>query len=488
MPSEIKKKSLQRILTAERLNEMLRKIDIDAAGSVKEGEYTAKARITALFDRGSFAETGKYVGRSSEPDEASGIITGYGSVGGRLVFAFAEDRARMKGAFDSVSGQKLEELFAQAVRNSSPVVGIFDSDGICVREGVDAMSSLGLFAACSARAAGIIPRIALIPGVCGGTEAAIAASFDFVVSLGKSDGTGTDIFGAPPFLTGERISAASLGISCIEAESEAELADTAKRIISMIPSNGREGASVIDHDPAEESRSPDLSGLTGSAMLEAVADTGSCLELFEEYSEGLSIALATVGGVGCFIAAGNKQSKDGLLTERAADALARTAEFADSFGMPLIMLTDCPGIDSENGSASYLRALSRLSQTISSASNPRITAFTGRAYGAGFVLLGSKSTGADIVFATPDACISALSPEASVAFVWNDKVKAGDLSSSREMLEREWKERLSSPAEAAFSGEVDDIIPAAELRPRIVSAVYMLLGKSRKEQRKRWQK
>ncbi|MCQ2428144.1 MAG: hypothetical protein MJ137_07070 [Clostridia bacterium] len=488
MPNDNKKKSLQRQITAERLNEMLREIEIDAAGSVKEGEYSARARITALFDRGSFSETDRFIARSSEPDEASGVITGYGSVGGRLVFAFAEDRSRMKGAFDSVSGKKITDLFAAAIRNRAPIVGIFDSDGMCIGEGVAAMSALGAVAAASASADGIIPRIALVPGVLGGTEAAIAGGFDFIVSLKKSDGTGSDIFGIPPFLTGVRNTPADCGFSCCEAESEAELADIAKRIISVIPSHRGEGASIADHDPAEENRSPDVSCLTGGELCEAFADTDSCIRLYEKYTEGLALAIAPVGGVGCFIAAGNRLESDGCLTEADADALERCVSFADRFGMPLIFLTDCPGLASDNGSASYLKTVSRLQSTIARASNPRVAAFMGRAYGAGFMLLGSKSSGTDIVYATPDACISALSPEASVAFVWNDRVKAGDLSSSREMLEREWKERLSSPAEAALLGEVDDIVPAAELRPRVLSAIYMLLGKMRRDVGRRWHK
>ncbi|MBO4322877.1 MAG: hypothetical protein J5919_07750 [Clostridia bacterium] len=475
----IKKRSLRRQLTAEKLGEMLREIEVDAAGKVGDGEYTARARITALFDRGSFAETGRFINRSSDPDEASGVITGYGSVGGRLVFAFAEDRSRMKGACDSAGGKKIRLLIETAVRNGSPVVGIFDSDGISVTEGISALSALGEVASASAAAAGEVPRIALIPGVCGATSAAIAASFDFVLSLRRKDGSGTDLFAAPPFQSGELINPAVSGISCFEASSEPELYETAQKLISLIPQNSSEGCSISDHDPSEENRSPDLGGLTGRALCEAVSDAGASLPLFAASSEGLAIAAAPLGGVGCMIAAGDRTVSDGALTRGAAEALAKTAAFADAFGMPLVLLTDCPGIDVSDGSPEYLNSLAELSKVMASSTNPRVTAFVGRAYGAGFVLLGSRSSGSDAVFALPDSAISAMSPESSVAFLWNEKVRANDLSSSREMLEREWREKYSSPVEAAIAGEVDDILPADALRPRIISAVYMLIGKSR---------
>ena len=449
------------------------KIEENKIPPEESGNSPGRRLLEALFDSRTFAETGRFVGRTSSPGDRSGVITGYGSVNGRLVFAFAEDRSRMKAAADEAAGKKICELFETALENGAPVVGIFDSDGVALRDGLSSLMSIGRLSSASAAAAGRIPRIALIGGVCGGTEAAVAASFDFVITV-KNEG-GSDLFAVPPFSSGTSIDPSADGISCIGADSEEEAALAARSIISLIPGRRSEGLSVSDS--GDPDRSPDISGLTGYALCEAVSDPGGCLPLYADYSKGLSIALAQVGGVGCIIAAGDREVSGGALTRSAADALCRCVRFADAFGIPFVMLTDCPGTDPTDGSPAYLRALADLSAAVSSASCPRITAYVGRAYGAGYLLLGSKATGADAVFAMPGAEVGAMSPEASVAFLWNEKIDGEE--TTREKLESEWRDKMASPTEAAALGEIDDIVGPDELRPRIVSAVYMLLGKRR---------
>ena len=180
--SKEKNKSLRRAMTAEKLTEMLREIDISAAVE-NSGEYSAQARITALFDHGTFSRVGAYMTRSSDPDEPAGVICGYGAIGGRLAYAFAQDKNRMNGAFDSVSGKLICDLYSMALRNGAPIVGIFDSDGACVYEGAKMLSAIGRTVTANSSAVGTIPRIALVPGVCGGASAVLASSFDFLISV-----------------------------------------------------------------------------------------------------------------------------------------------------------------------------------------------------------------------------------------------------------------------------------------------------------------
>ena len=216
--SKEKNKSLRRAMTAEKLTEMLREIDISAAVE-SEGTYTAMARLTALFDHGTFSRIGAYMNRSSDPDEPAGVICGYGSVGGRLVYAFAQDRARMNGAFDSTSGKLICDLYAMALRNGAPIVGIFDSDGANIYEGAKMLAALGKTIAANSSAVGIVPRIALVPGVCGGTHAVLASSFDFLISVKES----TEVYAVSPFVSGAKSAPAPDGISAYEAEDEGEL-------------------------------------------------------------------------------------------------------------------------------------------------------------------------------------------------------------------------------------------------------------------------
>ncbi len=472
--SKEKNKSLRRAMTAEKLTEMLREIDVSAAVE-SNGEYTASARLTALFDHGTFSRIGAYMNRSSDPDEPAGVICGYGAVGGRLVYAFAQDRARMNGAFDSTSGKLICDLYAMALRNGAPIVGIFDSDGAYIYEGAKMLSALGRTAAANSSAVGIVPRIALVPGVCGGTHAVLASSFDFLISVKES----TELYAVSPFVNGTKSFPAAEGIAAYEAEDESELYRYARNLIGFIPSNNTEGTAVDYEIPEFElQRAPDLRSLCGEALIAEIADKKNYIRLFAEYAPEIAVGFASVGGVGSAYMASDRAHKDGVLTPAACRAITKIQKFADSFGLPMISFVDCPGFDnSVTDQALYLDCAAAMCDAFAFSSNPRITTVIGRAYGAGFVCTASKSLGADIAFALTDACISALSPEASVAFVWNERIKQNDLTASREMLELEWREKLASPNDAALCGEIDDILTPSELRPRLIAALHMLLGK-----------
>ncbi len=461
-------------MTAEKLTEMLREIDISAAVD-SEGEYTASARLTALFDHGTFSRIGAYVNRSSDPDEPAGVICGYGAIGGRLVYAFAEDRARMDGALDSASAKLICDIYAMAQRNGAPIVGIFDSAGANIYEGVKVLASIGRIMSANSAAAGVVPRIALVPGCCGGSRAVLASSFDFLISV-----KGAEIYAVSPFVNGVKPDVSADGTSAYEAEDEAELYRFARTLISFIPSNNKEGTAV-DGEMSEYDlgRAPDIKGLCGEALISEISDKKNYIKLYSDYAPELAAGFASIGGVACVYFASERANNDGALTPEACKVMARLQKFADSFDMPLVTFVDCPGFDNtRTDNAAYLEAVSALSDSLCFSSNPKISVVVGRAYGPGFIYMTSKSCGADVAFALTDSCISALSPEASVAFVWNDRVKEGDLTSSREMLEAEWREKNASPNDAALCGEIDDILTPSELRPRLVSALHMLLGKT----------
>ncbi|MGM9641782.1 MAG: carboxyl transferase domain-containing protein [Eubacteriales bacterium] len=471
-------KSMRRAVTAEKLTEMLREIDISAAVD-DSGAYSAVARLTALFDHGTFSRMGAYINRSSYPDEPAGVICGYGAVGGRLVYAFAQDSSRMDGAFDAGMGKLICDLYDAALHNGAPVVGIFDSNGACIYEGARMLSALGRTFKANSAASGVVPRIAIVPGTCTGSHAVLASSFDFLISL-SGEKQKSEIYAVSPFLNGVQFDPASEGISCFAAADEAELYRYARKLISFIPSNCKEGT-AIDPEVSEYelSRSADLKGLCGEELIGEISDRKNYIRLFADYSPEIAAGFASVGGVACAFIASDRTHKDGALTPSACKVIARLQSFADSYAMPLLAFVDCPGLDdSVTDNAKYLDALASVADAFCFSTNPKISVVIGRAYGPGFVYMCSKSCGADISFALTDACISALSPESSVALVWNDRIKENDLVSSREMLELEWREKLSSPNDAALCGEIDDILTPSELRPRVVSALHMLLGKT----------
>ena len=297
-------------MTAEKLTEMLREIDISAAVE-NSGEYSAQARITALFDHGTFSRVGAYTTRSSDPDEPAGVICGYGAIGGRLVYAFAQEKNRMNGALDAASAKLICDLYSMALRNGAPIVGIFDSDGACIYEGAKMLAALGRTAAANSSAVGIVPRIALVPGVCGGTHAVLASSFDFLISVKES----TEIYAVSPFVNEIRSAPAPEGISAYEAEDEGELYRFARNLIGFLPSNNTEGTAFDPEVPDFElQRAPDLRSLCGEALISEIADKKNYIRLFADYAPEIAVGFASVGGVGCAFMASDRTHKDGALT------------------------------------------------------------------------------------------------------------------------------------------------------------------------------
>lgn len=480
-----RKKSVLGAITANRLAEMLKNIDIN---SIKEthGGYNARARILALFDMGTFAETGAYIVRHTsdgEPsDEFEGVITGYGAVDGRLVYAFVQDSSRMKGAFDSVAADKISSLIELAVKNGAPVVGIFDSCGASVYEGARVLAAYGKIMKSIYSAKGIVPLVALIPGVCGGGMAAFAASFDFVLCVRDR----SEFYVSPPFISGEAESDGSSSADVI-ADNEDELYARARELLDLLPSNCNEGARICDASALapvlDRTTPPELllaDGYDAAELAASLADYQNFFGLRAKFSPELVTGLAFVGGICCGIMANQPSVKSGMMTTAACRSAEKLVRFCDEFGLPLIALANGGGMCSdERDSAGYAAAISSLYSALTVSENAKISVVTGNAYGIGFTLMASKSVGGDMAFALADSCISAMSPEASVAFVWNDRIRDNDVTVTRGQLEREWREKLASPNDAAMCGQIDDIIQPSEFRPKIVSAVRMLAAKSR---------
>lgn len=434
---------------------------------------TGMEKIASLFDSGTFVETGAYLKRDS--GDMTGVVCGYGAVDGRLVYAFAQDGDRQKGAFDALQAKKIGALYEMALKNGAPIVGLFDSMGAYVCDGASAMSAYGTFLGHISRASGVVPQIAVITGVCAGMSATAAAMFDLTVTVeGKSQ-----IFVNAPFLIGKDIGtaayAAETGLSSVCAKSEHEAFARVRELIALLPANCEEG--VFAEDVTDDvNRSVNAEGLTGAALAEAIADSGRFLEIGAACAGETVTGFASFGGVCCGVVAGNASVNGGVLTANGAKKAAKLISLCDSFGIPVITLTDSEGVAvsrAEEGSP-LAAQLGKLAMAYATAETAKITVVTGKAYGAAFTLMGSRALGADLVYALPGASVSVMAPEAGVAFLWNDRITA---DRSRAALVEEWNAAVAAPVHAAADGSIDDIIPPAELRSRICSAVYMLLMK-----------
>lgn len=443
---------------------------------IDEKVYGAsKAKVESIFDVGTFVELGAYTKRLDSQKDFEGVVCGYGAVNGKLAFAFVQDSARTKGAFGERHAKKICDMYALAIKNGAPVIGVFDSAGAVVYDGASALAAYGRVMKCVSDASGVIPQIAVVDGICGGMSAVTASMFDLTITIKDV----SKLYVNPPFTVGKKTGsadyAAQSGIAAYVAKDSAEAYAKVRELIAVLPQNNADAAMVENADSLDRDSIFDPAKYTADELVAALSDSSSFVKLYGEYTDNAVLGLATFGGIVAGVVASNRE-KGGVLDIKSARAIAKLVSFCDGFGIPVVTLVDSEGLDvSKNAEDNaYASELARLAYAYTSAENAKVTAVIGKAYGAAFTLLGSKSVGADMVYALPTAAVSVLSPEASVAFVWNDKVG----EKSREELEAEWKEKCASAAEAADRGEIDDIVEPAELRKRICSSLMMLAVKA----------
>lgn len=435
----------------------------------------SKAKLEQIFDLGTFVELGAYTKRLDSQKDFEGVVCGYGSVNGKLAFAFVQDSGRTKGAFGERHAKKICDMYALAIKNGAPIIGVFDSAGAVVYDGASALAAYGRVMKCVSEASGVVPQIAVIDGQCGGMSAVLASMFDITVTVKDV----SKLYVNAPFIVGKEKGsadyAAEHGLAAIVAANAAEAYSSVRELVTLLPQNNSDACIVENADELNRESAFDPERYTASELVAALSDKGSAVRLYGGYAEGLYLAIASFGGVVSGVVASNPE-KNGVLDIKSARAASKLISFCDSFGMPVVTLVDSCGLDVSASAedSAYASELAKLAYAYTSADNAKVTAVVGKAYGAAFTLLGSKSAGADMVYALPGAAISVLSPEASVAFVWNDKVG----EKTREELEAEWKEKCASAADAADRGELDDIVEAGELRKRICASLMMLATKA----------
>ncbi len=452
-------------------------------GPVGKDALSTGERLKLLFDEGTFTELGAYVmkraGGSGQdlPDELESVRCGYGSVNGCLVYAFAQDPSRMRGSVSEEAGRKVADLYRLAMENGAPVVGIFDSAGAYLPEGVRAMAGYGAMMRAASGASGVIPQIAVVPGIAQGAAAVLVSIFDFVITAANAE-----ISVNPPFVVGGGRTEESVeaGIASLTAGSDREALAMARELLEFIPSNNEDGTAELTVTD-EMNRSTDLSAYEadGSAvtLVKAVADGGRYLEVAPSYAPCITTGFITLGGVVCGVVGTDHTAGEGRLTSKGARKAARFLNFCDSFFIPVLTTVDSEGyvVEGDEEKNPFCSEIGKLAAAYASARTPLITLVSGCAYGSVFTVMGSKSVGADLVLALDTARIGCLSPASSVALLWNDRITQ---DVSRDDLEKEWTDRYANVLEAAKAGAVDDVVEKSELRQRLISAVLMLAGKS----------
>lgn len=417
----------------------------------------ARKRLVSLLDDGVFTEIDAFA-KSSNGDVE--VVAGFGTVNGAPVYAFSQDVSVNGGAVSVAQCAKIKKIYDLASKTGCPVVGIYDSNGMDLKEGFEGLSAYGEIVKAATSVSGVVPQISIVAGAAVGTTALIADMADVVVAVKDADFYVT----APSEVTAE--ACAQEGTVDILADDFDSAVKAVRDIITLVPSNNLSTPPVYDFtDPAAAADT----GACAADIIKAAADEGSVIELKEKYAENCITALATVAGstVG-FVGFDGKS-----VCPSCAYKAEAFVKFCDAFNIPVVTLLSANGLRKERENQ-MLIAAAKLTAAYATATCPKISVITGKAVGAAYIMLAGRGSNADLVYAWDTSVVSPLDTKAAVAFLYNDRLANGE---NRAELEKEYEENLASPFTAAACGAIDDVFVPAETRAKIVAALDVLAGK-----------
>lgn len=417
----------------------------------------ARKRLVSLFDDGVFTEIDAFA-KSSNGDVE--VVAGFGTVNGAPVYAFSQDVSVNGGAVSVAQCAKIKKIYDLASKTGCPVVGIYDSNGMDLKEGFEGLSAYGEIVKASTSVSGVVPQISIVAGAAVGTTALIADMADVVVAVKDADFYVT----APSEVTAE--ACAQEGTVDILADDFDSAVKAVRDIITLVPSNNLSTPPVYDFtDPAAAADT----GACAADIIKAASDEGSVIELKEKYAENCITALATVAGstVG-FVGFDGKS-----VCPSCAYKAEAFVKFCDAFNIPVVTLLSANGLRKERENQ-MLIAAAKLTAAYATATCPKISVITGKAVGAAYIMLAGRGSNADLVYAWDTSIVSPLDTKAAVAFLYNDRLANGE---NRAELEKEYEENLASPFTAAACGAIDDVFVPAQTRAKIVAALDVLAGK-----------
>ena len=468
----------------------------------RPGALGARERIERLLDAGSFAETGRFVraravGDGAQRPYGDGVVTGYGTVDGRPVCVFAQDSTVFGGSMGEAFGEKTVALMELALKTGCPVVGLNDSGGARIQEGVNSLALYAELVRRNVKASGVIPQISVVLGPCAGGAAYSPAITDFTVMVDGASHmfvTGPDVIEA---VTGERATAEDLGGARTSnsvngnahflAADEDDALDTVRDLLSYLPANNLERppefapGSVADGAPLDEIV-PDRLGQAYDMrdILHAVVDDGELLYVQELFAPNIICALARVEGTSVGVVANQPLHLAGVLDIDASEKAARFVRFCDAFGIPLLTFADVPGylsgVRQERGG--IIRRGAKLLYAYAEATVPKVTVVVRKAYGGGYAVMGSKHLGADLNLAWPTARIAVMGAEGAVGVLHRRQLAAAaDPEALRADLVAAYESTHGTPYLAAERGYVDDVIAPRDTRAHVSRALRALRGK-----------
>lgn len=417
----------------------------------------ARKRITSLFDDGAFTEIDAFAKSANGEIE---VIAGFGTVNGNCVYAFSQDVTVDGGAISVAQCSKIKKIYDLASKTGCPVVGIYDSNGMKLKEGFEALNAYGEILKMSTSISGVIPQISIVAGACLGTTALMANMADVVVAVKDADfyiTTPSEVTASESFENGT--------VDVLADDFEGAV-NSVKELVSLLPSNNLSPAPLFDF--AEPQNLPNASASVKD-IISSVADADMGIELKAGYGENVVTVLSSVMGstVGFVGFDGN------AVCPSCAYKAESFVKLCDAFNIPIVTFVNANGLAKEKENQ-MLVAATKLTSAYATATCPKISVVTGNAVGTAYIALAGKGANADLVYAWDTSVVSPLEVESAVAFLYNDRLAEGE---DRNALEKEYKEELASPFTAAACGAIDAIFVPEETRANVIAALDMLAGK-----------
>ena len=488
----------------------MKKLAEDGGGQEKivaqhsKGKLTARERIDLLLDEGTFVEIDKYVThRGDDPDTkkyyGDGVITGFGTVDGRQVFIYVYDFTILGGSLGEMAGRKIVKVMDHAMKVGAPLIGILDSGGARIQEGVMSLDGYGDIFFRNTMASGVIPQITASIGPCAGGAVYSPAMTDFVVmveNIGQMFVTGPEVVKEVlsqevsfEDLGGAKTHATKSGVAHFIAKNEYDCMDKIKKLLSYIPQNNTEETPLVESidDPNRiDSNLIDIlpenpyQGYDIKQIIKSIVDNGEFLEIHELFAENIVVGFARMGGRSVGIVANQPMYLAGALDINSSSKAARFIRFCDAFNISIVTLVDTPGYlpGSDQEHNGIIRHGSKLLFAYCEATVPKITCIIGKAYGGAYIAMGSKNLRADVNYAWPTAEIAVLGPEAAITIIHRRDLKqSADVVATKKKLAKEFRDRFANPYIAAENGVIDLVIDPLETRPMIIRALDAIANK-----------
>jgi len=469
----------------------------------EKGKYTARERIELLVDKGTFVELNPFIEHRTADlgkGPGDGVVCGFAKIDGRPVYLFSQDFTVFGGALGEMHAKKIANIMDLAAKNGVPIIGLNDSGGARIQEGVISLDGYGHVFYRNSIYSGVVPQISVIMGPCAGGAVYSPAITDFVIMVHKTSQmfiTGPKVIET---VTGEKISSEDLGGAKVHSSisgnahfralSEEEALQMVRTLLSYLPSNNEEKAPKIEYRPNtlddyrpelvevvpfEASRPYDVRN-----VLKYVLDEDSFLEVHEEFAKNVVVGFGRIKGEVVGLICNQPKFMAGGLDIDSSDKTARFIRFCDSFNIPIITFEDVtgffPGVKQEHGG--IIRHGAKILYAYSEATVPKITVILRKAYGGAYVALNSKAIGADLVFAWPNAEIAVMGPHGAANIIYAKEIQASENPEEvRQKKIEEYRQKFANPYIAAKMGMVDDVIDPRETRIKLIQSLEMLQTK-----------